>query len=127
MNIGRSLGGNMYYCASSIYSGPIYNNFKTSKRTIRREHRQAADKRVTDFFWYLVNKTRNCSNHIPGSDITLKGVSCKSNETILKGWETYFNELYSLESDPNFKTQFKDYVSSYLTDYMSKSSTLGDN
>jgi len=87
-------------------SGPIHYNFKTSKRTFKWEHRQAADKHVIDFFdeldkaaevdhvrlWYLVNKIRNCTDHTPGSDITFKGVSGKSNETILKDWETYVNE-----------------------------------
>ena len=65
-------------------------------------------------FWYLVNKTRNCSNPTSGYDITFKGVSCKSNETILKGCDTYFNEFNSLDCYPNFDTQFKDYISAYV-------------
>ena len=50
----------MYYCASSIYSGPIYNNFKTSKRTFRREHRKAADKHVyfMSFFMNLIKQLK---------------------------------------------------------------------
>ena len=116
-------------------SGILFERYKEAKRIFRKHMRNAAKdyeraeyEQIDDLveldqkaFWKIINSRRKSRNgHAKcNGEIEFNGVIERDQNNILRGWHSYFSDLYSFSENAEFDSGFKNSIDQAVHKHLS--------